>query len=1168
MAKLTIWQDQQLKQKIEQCIHGYRPKYRKDSILIFPLEDILFDFYKGAVYSTDFYRIESLQMLYSEYCDETGGLNLSLDEMIEQGYISVYMERWSTTLLNSSIYELEKLEDYPQGDVLRFLLWLNEHPDGKKSCMEIVDLEKVLGKWRELCANVPEVDWFVKKTYLEQINGKYYAVNGYGWDRNIDRALAKLWEYWGEEQFESWLLCARCVKGTSSIFEYLGTESGRSLLKAIVEKVLNKCEVPTLEKRNRCYEMTRILSSLSYAKKPEEYKGIDLWTGNRVFDIYTYERYGFEAERWYGTHAEDFQLIIYSVMNHLDLLKTEEIENLAEKLKQYDWLGATHECYGISSDSLYELLSEGDTFFLGFRYLVRAEYRNRSGSYGQVENVCAVLQELISNGEECQGYLRGEEIGSSLLYLFHEHKMAGKNGENPYYLLVLKGFLKELGTKIRLEEVTKELLEYASSLLLIKNSVDWCTGFHLLLFCAEEWFFKNEKLQTIELFEHWMELIWRGYQMIFSDKTDYATFVNGEYFTENICAEIFKRYIEPQKLVVQTNRLIQIASKEEADKQRGLRYRYRLLLDILFKMYTGVEPAPTVVKMCMSDVLKESLLGEEKIFEYAYVQIFSSEEVLNACLGLLSSKEKEDCDLVDELIKQPIPDLLIYYHAVKDEVLKEQIHKEISSQATEDSLDVFHGARAIELVLEYKLEALYPAAQKELNHWLETWKKRGVPEHADYVEHARNLCWWLKYNKREYAEVLAGDNPFYQAIIYMDVEEYLDLKHAGVIWQEMIESPGRKKYGAGVYLNYMLVLARRMEHWNALDAAECEEVNEKLQWIMEQIEAEEISGWNLKRKKDYCKIVIECKKLRGEEFLHEIYNYNQKYDISFTLEQFLTERDGTVETDETAVQPNEQVISEKIVDALCRFYAMSLEKKGKAYYKSRSFEKVQEAQQMLVVESVLRTCDALQRCGAQLVQKKDEKIVLGEDLVTQLFRELYNIANSNWFNLKADDQRQMGSTGNWRGERKSPAELDITICFGEQIVSVAEAFVLKEDTKYGIFKDHVGKIIGNNVTYAPLGIMLLYGNALDNDKAWERYCEYLKGRLKIDIKVLEDKNVPISIEDAVLENAPYYAPDVFGQYHGFRFIRQVINIGKDKVELLHIFVDVAKNAHGEIRRSL
>ena len=119
------------------------------------------------------------------------------------------------------------------------------------------------------------------------------------------------------------------------------------------------------------------------------------------------------------------------------------------------------------------------------------------------------------------------------------------------------------------------------------------------------------------------------------------------------------------------------------------------------------------------------------------------------------------------------------------------------------------------------------------------------------------------------------------------------------------------------------------------------------------------------------------------------------------------------------------------------------------------------------------------------LERKNEKNVLGEDLVTQLFRELYNIANSNWFNLKADDQRQMGSTGNWIGERKSPAELDIVICYAEQIVSVVEAFVLKEDTKIGVFKDHVGKIIGNNVTYAPLGIMLLYGNALDNDKTFD-----------------------------------------------------------------------------------
>ncbi len=1165
MAKLTIWQDQQLKQKIEQCIHGYKPKYRRESIVMFPVTDILFAFYKGAVYSTDFHGIESLRTLYGKYCDEAGQLDLSLEEMISQGYISVYMGRWETSLLHGKRFKKENLTEYPQREVLSFLLWLNEHPEGQKSCMEIVDPEKTLDKWRLVCAEVPEVEWFVKKSYLKQSNGKYYAVNGYGWDKNIDQALAKLWECWGSDQFEIWLSCARCVKGTSHIWDFLGTESGKGLLKKIVQEVLYKDEVPTLEVRNRCYEMTRILSSSTYAKQPEKYKGIGLWKGNRVFDIYAYGRHGFGVERYYGTHAEDFQLVLWSVMKHMDLLNAENSEALAECLRQYDWLGAMHGCYGISSDSLYEFLTNGYMFFLGFRYLVSAAHGNEHDSYGQAESVSAVLQELISNGAKCQGYLCGAEIGSCLLYLLHEHKMAGRNGKNQYYLSVLKSFVKALGTGNILGKIGKELLEYASSLLSIKNSVDWCTGYHLLLFCAEEWFFKNEKLRQQELFSQWMELIWKGYQMIFSEQSEYAAFVREEYFTESVCAEIFKKYIEPQKLRGQTKRLLPISVEGGNDKQNALRYRYRLLLNILYKMYTGMESAPPVIKACIVDVLEEILLGDEKTFEYAYVQIFSSEEVLNACLGVLSSEEEGDCNLVDELIKAPIPDLLIYYHAIKDVVLKEQLYKAISNGATEDSLDVFHGTRAIELVLEYKLEALYPAVQKELNHWLETWKKRGVSEEADYVEHAKGLCWWLKYNKKEYTEILGGDNQFYQAIIYMDVEEFLDLKRAGAIWQEMIEHPGKKEYGAGVYLNYMLVLARRMEHWEKLEAAERGELNERFQWLTERIEEDEISRWDQEKKEDFCKIVIECKRMRGEAFLHEIYDYNQRYDISFTIEQFLTEGVGT---DKIAVHLSEQESFEKMADALRRFYAMNLEQKGKAYYESHAFVQVQEPQQTLIVESILRTCDALQRYGAQLVQKKDNGNMLGEDRVTQLFCELYNAANNRWFNLKADSQRQMGSTGNWRGESKSPAELDIVICCAEQIVSIAEAFVLKDDTKFGVFKDHVGKVIGNNIVHAPLGIMLLYGNALDNDKAWGRYCGYLQEKLRADLKVLESQNIAIYVEDSVLEDASYYASDVFGQYHGLRFIRQIIHSGNEKTELLHIFVDIAKNGHSEIRKNM
>lgn len=70
MVKLTIWQDQYLKENIEQCIHGYKPKHRRGSILTFPLEDILFDFYRGCFYRRDFHGFEALHASYDEYCKE------------------------------------------------------------------------------------------------------------------------------------------------------------------------------------------------------------------------------------------------------------------------------------------------------------------------------------------------------------------------------------------------------------------------------------------------------------------------------------------------------------------------------------------------------------------------------------------------------------------------------------------------------------------------------------------------------------------------------------------------------------------------------------------------------------------------------------------------------------------------------------------------------------------------------------------------------------------------------------------------------------------------------------------------------------------------------------------------------------------------------------------
>ena len=88
------------------------------------------------------------------------------------------------------------------------------------------------------------------------------------------------------------------------------------------------------------------------------------------------------------------------------------------------------------------------------------------------------------------------------------------------------------------------------------------------------------------------------------------------------------------------------------------------------------------------------------------------------------------------------------------------------------------------------------------------------------------------------------------------------------------------------------------------------------------------------------------------------------------------------------------------------------------------------------------------------------------------------------------------------------------------------------------------------------------------ERAWNRYCKYLDEKLKDDLVALKSQNVWITVLEEGLEEASYYASDVFRQYHGLRFVRQVINVGAEKYELLHIFIDVAKNAHSVIRKGL
>lgn len=146
---------------------------------------------------------------------------------------------------------------------------------------------------------------------------------------------------------------------------------------------------------------------------------------------------------------------------------------------------------------------------------------------------------------------------------------------------------------------------------------------------------------------------------------------------------------------------------------------------------------------------------------------------------------------------------------------------------------------------------------------------------------------------------------------------------------------------------------------------------------------------------------------------------------------------------------------------------------------------------------------------------------------------------------------------------QSPAEIDLSVYYKGTCSEIVEAFVLKDDTSRKVLKDHMGKVLGNNITHQPLAFMLVYGNVTNSAKAWSKYQNYLENQM------LEDFAGTIVAKSELLEvkEASYYLEEFQENFHGIELLRQKIELTSGEIrEILHVFVDIAKNEEGEIRR--
>lgn len=1167
-SKIQLWDNNRILKQITLCQSMLSGQHRNPSEELFPLEDILMEFYRDAEIGIDFHSMDNLSRLYQGYCKEQGNLLFSLAQLIEEGWLSVIFGRWESALVREKEFDGEDLTEYPDEEVLRFLVWLKEQ---EKKCLPAVKVKcpkDVLEKWRLVCPDTPEISWFLDKHFLVCIEEGYYAANGYTWNIVIDHAMAKLWSVWGEGEFDRWLSVARCVNATYHVLDFLEYDSQRALLKCLREDCFCKYEVPVWQTEDRFFVKTRLLERKEYIKSPEKYKNTGLWTGIRAMDVIRYDSYGFEHYRWLYTQIHDCNLFFWAVVEYLNHISNTVSDAVGEKLRAYDRIGKWYEIGSLDAEIIYELLTNGTTLFIGFRYLVK-NLRGYS-EYGEfyVENVIDIVDILLEEGSRTRGFLQAEEIGSCLLYLLELTSRSVRKQPEDIYEILLKRMIQAVGKEEYLSQISDGMVDYFEALLKLEAAVDWTRGYHLLLLCMDVWFYQDVRMQKLPLFLSLRNILWKGYGMIFNGECEYAIYLKPEYFTPKICFDLYESYIANESIAKRRAFLLPIDKKCYQDEKRVIPYQYKLLLRILYWIYEEGQHRDEVVKSALIEALEQVLIEQEHVFDFASVQIYSLEDVLQKCIGVLSSEDNTAAALIAKMQKADVPELLLYYHLVEDEVLKQKFLRKINENADEDSLDVFHDERAIDLVMDEQLVSLYPAAQKNLERKLKVWKQRGISGKEYFVEYAIHQQCRLQYIQGKYDEILKGENTFFKAIVYMEVENYKDFQKADTLWKEMISHRKQKNYASSVFMNYLVLLNREWAEADREDEDNIAYLEKQTDWIINIIEQEEIEKWGKETKEEYCYLVIQNRKLQGKEFLQGLYTYNSRYQLSLSARNFIDEPQDRSEVQISKADLN--YTDEDFVNIISRFQNMDQERKSKIYYASRGIQGKGAMSEALLVDKVLGVCEVLRNYGPRLVlavEKRGQAVryKLYENYVTQLFREVFNLAYGEWYDLTIHDQQESASTGHIYGGHKSPAKLDLVVFRNHKQKEILEAFVLEEKTDRKVFKDHIGKVVGNNNCHVPLSFMLVYGNARDNDKVWKKYQRYLEHELKEDI--MDTMIIDSRLQE--ITEAPYYVEKIMMNYTEFKFLRQIITFeDKTEQEILHIFIDIAQNQESELRNTM
>lgn len=1170
----------------------------------FPLEDILLSFYKQAEIVVNPFSWEQLEHQFGKYClQHEESVDFDLDECVEKGYILRILDTYESAVTHYFEFlkekDLEKkeiidLSDYPDGAIIRFLVWLRIQKYDYGTVAKLDEVQSILNSFSRVYSDTPDSEWFISNQYLYQAEDGYYLGQGRGYESMITHAMARLWIddcRSGEitaSKLKHWLALAGCVEINAMLMDYLDPLSGKMLVEGICRYILCSDYYPDWKSVDRFYNKIRILETCKYAKEPEKYKDIRLFCGVRLIDQENYEQYGFEyldhfSYGWNAVVVSAIQPVLY----HLEWIPKELQVNVLQRLNQLDRVGCLFSIYSLPPSSIMTLAARSETLFFTFRLVMRL--LNEETEYGDFvwDQAGMYWSSLISKYAQQQDVAWVEEILLCSGYLFKRIvcQPTFENKTNRPGKLLQKIF-HELSKEEYLCKYKEQYLKHFRELLSLEP-VALAHGYaYIQVFlgaCLEQ----NTAENRYEVMSYVLDLIWNGFKMLLSSKTKAALYYRTEYLTDQICQTLYEKYIKDMTGVNRIAWFSDLLNLICTDDRALKAHQYRLLLDFSYRIYRQNQEDNKSLRQNCIMLLEEVLINNHELFDYDYMQIYRTTKVVQDIIAVLSCEDTESKRLIEFMKSAPVADQIVYYDAASDEALKSVLMEAIKARADQNSLKVFQNDFVIELILNHHISCLYEIVDTQLRFKLERWKKKGISEQMDFVEMARNQYYWLLFlkgmdlqDKGSFETILRTKESFFHAIIYMESPEHQNLEKAEQIWMMMLRE--RKCYPA-VYINYMLLLCRQTNIGKENEASIV--LQKKAHKLIELAEQRGFNHWNKEQMQRFYGLYFTLQKRLKVPYEEEFFDKKKAYRLQISLEQMWAGDDMEETEERKGPEINPESFSPKnMIAVLCRFAAASFYDKSKLHYLIKNVIIDHDNQDSVFqMETILRTLEAIQQYGSQLsssskveqtehiedmVQeegnygKSETKIIrLYESNVSQLFTIIYNFAYGEIYQIRVAQEVPGGTKGTELGGHLRSVPIDFQFNeAGRQ--SIMEAFVMNATTSKSVFKDHMQKILGNNIQCAPYAFMLIYGNAKKLEVQWNNYISYLANDFQ---KEFAPKGV-VGNDLIPLKESRYFSESVTREHTGMNFQAQRITYDGREYEILHILADITKLSHLEIRK--